>query len=208
MAQQGDVEGRMSRCLGRKRRGGCARHLPPCLCCARHGGGFDPHDERQHARSRRRHRQPPRGREVEQWRLSPGLDHNSADLTAFDDIGAGPQCGQRIGRFDQDQPGRIEPEFRKAGGVKMTAVAAAALFAHPEHGPAGRAGADGGHQGKARRGAGVLRRGGKHLVQGVLHQPAPDAAVERIDAERHPHILTRAQRRAMLRQGMTKARTE
>ena len=198
----------MSRCLGGEGRGRRTCHLPPCLCRAGHGGGLDAHHECQHAGRRRRHRQPPRCRQVEQWRLSPGLDHYGADLTAFDDVGAGAQRCQRIGCLDQDQPGRIESEFQKARGVQLTAVPAASLFAYPEHGPAGRAGTDGHHQGKARSGAGVLRRSGEDLMQRMLHQPTPDAVVERIDAERHPRIFADTRLDTVLRQGASKARTE
>ena len=108
MAQQGDVERRMAGGIGSKRRRRGSGDPPPRLCRARHRLRIDPQHQCQDTRSRRRHRKPPRGRQIEQRRFSPRFDHDRADLSAFDDVRPRAKDRERIGRIDQNEAVRVK----------------------------------------------------------------------------------------------------
>jgi hypothetical protein len=188
MTEQGDIEGRVTGCVGGKwgRLRRC--HLPARLCRTRHRLRIHPQHQCQYPRRCRCHRQSARRRQVEQGGLSPGFDHERADLSAFGDVRPRTQRCECIGRIDQNKVAGIKTEFPKPVNMKPSAMMVVFPLADPEYRKSGNIGAHRNHGCESSGHAAVLRRCRKNLVQCPTQQTSTQMAIKRIDAECDPVI--------------------
>ena len=133
MAEQRHIERRGTRRVGGQRRRRRACHLPPAMGGAGHW--LDPRAQQQchHPALSGGKRQPARGGEVEGGCLADRLDDHRTDCTASRDVGPGPEGGNGIGRFDQEQDIRRDAQSGQTMAIWSSAKPGF-RFPHPEYG--------------------------------------------------------------------------
>ena len=132
MPQQIDCEARRAWRTGFQRQRGKRTHAPAAHRGARMRFGGRPDQKNADAGLCGGMRQPPRRRQVEDFRRAPDLDDDRAEGGAAQRLVSGAQCRQCIGRADKEHGFGIAPEFQQPDRVQLALIMRGHILAHPD----------------------------------------------------------------------------
>lgn len=113
-------KGAHARRIARQRHGWCRGHPPARFRRARHGIAADPQQQRGDARRFRGQRQAAAGGQVQQWRSPAQFDDQRAQCGTAQRIDRSAQQQGIILHHADQQPGRVKPQRRKAGAIRLS----------------------------------------------------------------------------------------
>lgn len=177
MADKLDGQRHLARRIARKDKRRCRSKNPARGGRAGEGRGPVAQDERGHARFFGRQDQLAAHREVERLRISPRLDHNCPCTHGPQYVCPGTQRRERVRSCDQDDPGRIDPQFHHACRIKPAMLALPLVFADPED-RAGFAGAGGQHQREPAGSGMILGFSSAEFMERTTRQPTPKPRID------------------------------
>jgi len=160
----------------RRRRG---RDTPACLACAwrRLGGG--PQENGSNATRLGRKREPPRGGEIENLRLTGNLQKDRSEVRAGESFEPGPQRVGRVGCAHQKKARGMDAEFQKSGRGNLALFEGRKVLTDPEKVFLLRFMLQASLQHKCSKTdrSSTIRLARKHLVQCAEPQPTPKTSI-------------------------------
>lgn len=178
MPQQIDFETRRARCTGLQRQRWKRLNAPAAHRGARMRFGGRPDQKNADAGFRGGMREPPRRRQIEDFRCAPDFDDDRAEGGAAQRLVSSAQGRQRLGRADKEHGFGIAPELQKSDRVQFALVIGGHVLAHPDDLATPFPRPQRQTQSESARCGAVAAADGKHLMQRGARQSAAESAVD------------------------------